>query len=240
MCGRYTLSAGHEELARAFLAEFARELQESWRPRYNIGPGSGIVAVYEDPERDGARRAGVFHWGLVPHWARDPNIGLRLVNARAETVARKPAYREAFRRRRCLVPASGFYEWDRRLRPAWPYYIYPAGEPFMALAGVWEHWRHAGGTEIVSVALITMPANSLVGRIHDRMPLILPRGQWDAWLDCSRVPPDIAPFLEAAPPPAYLAMHPVGPEVNRVANDSPSLIEPAQPRPEGGPQLTLF
>src|SRR5210317_2245796 len=116
MCGRYTLSAGHESLARAFLAEFSKELQASWKSRYNIAPGTGIVAILEDRDR-GGRKAEVFHWGLVPGWAKDPKIGYKLINARAETIGEKPSYRDAYRYRRCLVPASGFYEWDRRKSP---------------------------------------------------------------------------------------------------------------------------
>ena len=167
MCGRYTLSAGHEALARAFLAEFAEELQASWKARYNIAPGTGIVAILEDRDR-GGRKAEVLHWGLVPHWAKDPNIGYKMINARAETIGEKPAYRDAYRYRRCLVPASGFYEWDRTKSPRQPYYFYPKGSDFMAMAGVWEPWPHPSGSEILSVSLITTTANR--GTIDGRRP----------------------------------------------------------------------
>jgi putative SOS response-associated peptidase YedK len=236
MCGRYTLSAGHEALARAFLAEFAEELKASWKSRYNIAPGGGIVAVLEDRDK-GGRRAEVLHWGLVPHWAKDPDIGHRLINARAETVADKPAYRDAFRYRRCLIPASGFYEWNRRARPPQPYYFHPAGDLLLAFAGVWENWLHPGGSEILSAAIITTAADSAVGAIHHRMPLILPRESWDAWLDTSQSRPLMAPFIAAAG--AELHAHAVDPAVNRTHRDDAALIEPARSAGGAG-QLELF
>jgi putative SOS response-associated peptidase YedK len=163
-----------------------------------------------------------------------------MINARAETIAEKPAFRDAFRYRRCLVPASGFYEWDRGARPRQPYYFHPAGEPFMAMAAVWEHWLHPGGSEILSAAIVTMPAAAPVARIHHRMPLILARRHWDAWLDTGSVKPDIAPFIQTAPEADFLAMHAVGTGVNRASNDSPELIQPARPESDDGGQLTLF
>ena len=240
MCGRYTLSAGHEALARAFLAEFAEEIRSSWKPRYNIAPGTGILAIMDDRDR-GARRAEVFHWGLVPHWARDPKLGHKLINARAETVAGKPAYRDAFRYRRCLVPASGFYEWDRTRTPPQPYYFHPGGEPFMALAGIWEHWMHPGGSEILSAALITMPARHPVEAIHHRMPVVLPETAWDEWLSTDLENPVMEPFLTASGSTSPLAMHAVSTAVNRTDRDDRGLIEPVSaPSTEDGGQLELF
>jgi putative SOS response-associated peptidase YedK len=239
MCGRYTLSAGHEALARAFLAEFGRELQASWKARYNIAPGSGIVAILEDRDR-GGRRAEVLHWGLVPSWAKDPNIGYKLINARAETIADKPSYRDAFRYRRCLVPASGFYEWDRRASPRQPYYFYPAQGDFMAMAGIWEHWMHPSGSEILSVSLITTKADKTVGRIHHRMPVILPPTEWDRWLNTGNVAPVIEPFLSAIPRDKLLQAHPVSSRVNKTDVDSAELTA-HQPVPKnGGSQMDLF
>jgi len=244
MCGRYTLSAGHEALARAFLAEFSEELQASWNPRYNISPGTGVVAVLEDRDRDGQRRAEILHWGLVPRWAKDPDSGYKLINARAETIAGKPAYRDAFRYRRCLVPASGFYEWDRRLSPRQPWYFHPAEEDFMALAAVWEHWLHPSGSEILSVALVTRPADRTVGRIHHRMPVILPRTAWGEWMDTRLVKPEMKVFLEGSAPDDYLAGFPVSLEVNKGQAEGEQLIQPLSsgnnsPGPSDG-QLELF
>ena len=242
MCGRYTLSAGHEALARAFLAEFAAELKAGWRERYNITPGTGIVAIHEDRDR-GGRRAEIFHWGLVPHWASDPDMGRNLTNARAETIAGKPAYRDAFRYRRCLIPASGFYEWERRgVKAPQPWYFFPSPSPFMAMAGIWDHWLHPSGSEILSVSIVTRPAIGVVAAIHHRMPVILPPSAWAAWLDTGNVNPEMAAFTEASVGEAYLDAHRVAPLVNQAAAEGPGLIEPLKLEPGSRPpdQLDLF
>ncbi len=236
MCGRYTLTAGHEALARAFLAEFAEELQSNWQPRYNISPGTGIVAVLEDRDR-GGRRAEVLHWGLVPGWAKSPEIGYKLINARSETVREKPAYRDAFRYRRCLVPASGFYEWDRQTRPRQPWYFHPADSDFMAMAGIWEHWLHPSGSEILSVSILTTRANREVGKVHHRMPVILGKDHWDQWLDTGNVK---GSSLEALMVPAgedLLQSRPVSTRVNKVDTDDASLLEEVRTGPD---QMDLF
>lgn len=239
MCGRYTLSAGHEALARAFLAEFAEEMKASWSPRYNISPGSGIVAILEDRDR-GGRKAEVFHWGLVPSWAKDVNIGYKLTNARSETIRDKPSYRDAFRYRRCLVPASGFYEWDRTAFPRQPYYFFPSAGDFMAIAGIWEHWLHPSGSEILSVSLITTAANREVGKIHHRMPVLLEQRDWAKWLDTGNV---MAAGLDELMTPAsdrVICSHPVSTKVNKSAEDGPDLIHKIElDKPSGG-QLDLF
>ena len=242
MCGRYTLSAGHEALARAFLAEFSKELQASMQPRYNISPGTGILAVLEDRDA-GYRKADVFHWGLVPGWAKDVNIGYKLINARAETIAEKPSFRDAFRYRRCLVPASGFYEWDRRLSPRQPYYFHPREQGFMAMAGVWEYWLHPNGSEIYSISLITTEANKVMEPIHHRMPVLLPADSWEEWLDPGNVKPQMRSFLKKTEDEDYLAMHPVSLEVNKGTKDSAELLEPVELPASNrilGDQLDLF
>lgn len=238
MCGRYTLSAGHEALAKAFLAEFGEELKASWKPRYNIAPGTGITAILEDRDK-GGRKADVLHWGLVPHWAKDPNIGYKLINARAETIAEKPAYRDAFRYRRCLVPASGFYEWDRRESPRQPYYFYPEHGDFMALAGIWEHWLHPTGSEILSVSLVTRPADETVGRIHHRMPVILPESSWASWLDTTEARPRMEAFLERLPEESLLQAYPVSRKVNKVEEQGEELLQKVNENPSQK-QLDLF
>lgn len=239
MCGRYTLSAGHEALAREFLAEFAEEMRMSWNPRYNITPGTGIVGIHEDRDK-GGRKAEVFHWGLVPSWAKDPDIGYKLINARAETIAEKPSFRDAFRYRRCLVPANGFYEWDRTKSPRQPYYFHPGSQDFMALAGIWEHWLHPSGSEILSVSLITTEANSLMQSIHHRMPLILPKTAWASWLSTESVRPSISPFLDAAEPEEFLICHPVSTRVNKATEEGADLIQIQEVPGDSGGQLDLF
>lgn len=237
MCGRYTLSAGHEALAREFLAEFAEEMKMSWNPRYNITPGSGIVAILEDRDK-GGRKADVFHWGLVPRWAKDPNIGYKLINARAETVAEKPSYRDAYRYRRCLVPASGFYEWDRTRSPRQPYYFYPAEGEFMAMAGLWEHWLHPSGSEILSVSLITTEANDVVGKIHHRMPVLVKAGDYDRWLNTGNVKAKGLGDLLVPAGNDLLKSHPVSTRVNKTEVDEPALIDENILGPDD--QLDLF
>ncbi|MGA1205101.1 MAG: SOS response-associated peptidase [Opitutales bacterium] len=239
MCGRYTLSAGHEALARAFLAEFSGELQGSWQPRYNIAPGSGIVAIVEDRDK-GGRRGDVFHWGLVPSWAKDPDIGYKLINARAETVGEKASYRDAYRYRRCLVPASGFYEWDRRKSPRQPYYFHPAAGELMAMAGVWEHWMHPCGSEILSLSLLTTSANKTVGRIHHRMPVLLDERDWDAWLDTTHVRGTGLRDLLKPAEEEFLQSHPVGIEVNNSSSEGEGLILPLGKTGTETTQLDLF
>lgn len=238
MCGRYTLSAGHEALARVFLAEFAEELQTSWKPRYNISPGSGIVAVLEDRDK-GGRKADVFHWGLVPSWAKDANIGYKLTNARAETIRDKPSYRDAYRYRRCLVPANGFYEWDRSVFPRQPYFFKPTDSEFMAMAGIWEHWLHPSGSEILSVSLITTSANDLVGKIHHRMPVIVQQDDWAKWLDTANVKATGIEDLFAPADNNLLCSYPVSTDVNKSDQDGPELIEEISPG-ERDEQLDLF
>lgn len=238
MCGRYTLTAGHEALARAFLAEFAEEVRLSLNPRYNIAPGGGVVAVLEDRDK-GGRRGEVFQWGLVPSWARDPSIAHKLINARSETVERKPSFSDAFRYRRCLVPMSGFYEWDRSCRPRQPYYFSHHTRPVFAVAGVWEYWLHPSGSEIYSVALLTREADPVVGKIHHRMPVILPENAWEPWLDTSRVlPGELAPLLHTAET-GRLRSHPVTLDANKTDRDDPGLIEPVEPSGTSE-QLDLF
>jgi putative SOS response-associated peptidase YedK len=239
MCGRYTLSAGHEALARAFLAEFAEELKASWKFRYNIPPGTGILAIHEDRDR-GGRKGDIFHWGLVPGWAKDPNVGYKLINARSETIADKPSYRDAYRYRRCLVPASGFYEWDRTKSPRQPFYFHPRESEFMAMAGIWEHWMHPCGSEILSVSLITTQANSTVGKIHHRMPVILAPSEWDQWLDTSNVKAEGLEQLMAPRPDDFLAAHPVTTRVNKTDSDEAALIEEVKAEPDPANQLDLF
>jgi len=239
MCGRYTLSVGQERLARVFLAEFSDELKQSWHPRYNISPGTGIVAVLEDRDK-GGRRADVFHWGLVPSWAKDPNIGYKLTNARAETIGEKPSYRDAYRYRRCIVPASGFYEWDRRKSPRQPHYFYPSKGDFLAMAGIWEHWMHPSGSEILSVSLITTAANKKMSPIHHRMPVLLKENDYDRWLNTDNVK---ATGLREVLRPANedaLSVHPVSQRVNKTEFDGPALVEKVEKAGGAVDQLDLF
>jgi putative SOS response-associated peptidase YedK len=176
MCGRFALKTPVRKLVTRF------ELDEviDFAPRYNIAPGTDVPTIRQSPE--GKRVMHLLRWGLVPHWAKDPGIGAKLSNARGETVAEKPSFRDAFRRRRCLVPADGFYEWKTEGRQKQPYYFsMKSGEPF-ALGGLWESWRAADGSILRTCCLITTGPNEIMLPVHDRMPVIVSPDDYEAWL----------------------------------------------------------
>jgi putative SOS response-associated peptidase YedK len=225
MCGRYTFTFDAKTLAEAFdLVPPGFTIVKG----YNIAPGQHIVIVR--PERD-RLVADVAYWGLIPAWVRDPNTSPKPINARAETLAEKPTFRAAFRRKRCLIPASGFYEWKVEGKARRPFYIHPAEGEFFAFAGLLEDWQGTHGEVMVSTCIITTGPNALLAGIHDRMPVILPKAAWAAWLDPGAQVRDLQPLL--APYPAELmAMHPIGPAVGNVRNDGPELILPLASPPE--------
>ncbi len=218
MCGRFGLFVTPEVLEEYFdLAE----LGVAPEPRYNLTPGQAVAVVRE---HDGRRRLDALQWGLIPFWAKDATIGRRLINARLDTVAQKPAYREAWQRRRCLVPASGFYEWSEpRAGRKRPHFIRPGEEPLLALAGLWERWRTPTGEKLETCVIVTTDANAQLAPVHDRMPLLIPRDAHALWLDPRSSLDDMMKLAER--PPA-LAVHPVGFGVNDPKNDDETLIAP--------------
>lgn len=177
MCGRFTLYASPELLAELF------DLPEPplLAPRFNIAPTQPIGVVRLDP-RTHQRTWALTHWGLIPSWSKDPSIGARMINARAETVPEKPSFRAAFKRRRCLVPASGFYEWKQAGKGKQPYYISPSDGRLFAFAGLWETWTGPDGDEIDSCTILTTDPNELMATLHNRMPVILAPQDWAEWL----------------------------------------------------------
>ncbi|MGE0386530.1 MAG: SOS response-associated peptidase [Gammaproteobacteria bacterium] len=211
MCGRFAYHATSQALREEFALAEAPDLA----PRYNVTPQSRIAVV-----REGG--VALLLWGLVPFWARDPKPGYALINAKAETVATKPSFREAFKRRRCLIPVSGFYEWKRGDSGKQPWYMRPADRPLFAFAGLWEHWQgrgeHAGQT-IESCTIITTAPNELCATIHDRMPVILDRADYARWLA------EPAADLLVPYPAQRMAACPVSTRVNSPRNDGPELIE---------------
>lgn len=226
MCGRYALSQAGEDLEEYFeIDEVAGPLPG---PDYNIAPTDPVPAVFERDQPGGRARvlAGV-RWGLVPSWAKDASGAARLINARMETVAEKPAFRKAFASRRCLLPADGYYEWypvQVGGRPAkQPYFIRPAGGGLFVMAGLYEFWKAPDGQWLTTATVITTSAADEVGHIHDRMPLAVTRENWDAWLDPSFA--GDARGLLTVPAP-QLEAYPVSMAVNKVANDGPELIVP--------------
>jgi putative SOS response-associated peptidase YedK len=220
MCGRYTLRTPVEKLAEEFgFDNSSIELP----PNYNVAPTQGVAAVLEE---DGQRHLEVLRWGLIPPWADDPQVGSRMINARAETAPEKPSFRRAFRERRCLIPADGFYEWKRMNGGKQPYYIHmKEGRPF-AFAGLWESWKDDGGPEIRSCTILTTKPNALAGEIHDRMPVILPTGSYDVWLDHVSERDELYGLLAPFPEDGMEA-YPVSRFVNSPSNNDPRCIEPA-------------
>jgi len=221
MCGRFTLFDSAASLAEAFgLADVP-----SLSPRYNIAPSQAVAAV-RIPPSGGAREVVLLRWGLIPSWAKDPSLGDRMINARAETAAGKPAFRSAIRRRRCLVPASGFYEWKRTNGRKQPYYVRrPDGKPF-AFAGLWESWEGPGAAAVESCTILTTSANELLLPIHDRMPVIVSPADYDLWLSPEvRDPAELARLFRPCPPGEMTAF-PVGTAVNNPKTDLPDLIKP--------------
>ena len=161
--------------------QFSLDTSADLVPRYNIAPTQQVPVIRL--RADASRELSLLRWGLVPSWAQDPSIGQRMINARAETVASKPSYRAAFRRRRCLVPADGYYEWQKAGRAKQPYYIRLRDEPLFAMAGLWEQWHDTGGELWETFAIITTEANQATRAIHDRMPVILSQQDYAQWLD---------------------------------------------------------
>lgn len=220
MCGRFVLTAPGRLVAEHFQLGHQPQLE----PRYNIAPSQGIAVVRTSPESD-QRELTILRWGLIPFWARDTKIGYKMINARGESVATKPAFRAAFKQRRCLIPASGFYEWKREKRRKQPYYFQiKAGEIF-AFAGLWERWKDPAGNSIESCTIITTEANALLAPIHDRMPVILDRHDYDQWLDIRTGAPDQLQKLCRPFPAEEMKSHPVSTAVNSPSHDAPECIE---------------
>ena len=237
MCGRYSLTTPVEEMRRLFgFAGPAPNLG----PRYNIAPTQDISVVRRadadeaSAEGTGGRMLAALRWGLVPSWARDPAMGPRLINARAETVAQKPAFRAAFEARRCLIPADGFYEWrrsGRNGRGREPYRICLADEAAFAFAGLWELWIGPDGAALESCAVITCDANALVAPIHDRMPVILDPADHAAWLGEGGISAADAQALLRPFPAGAMRAYPVSTRVNSPRNDDARCFAPREDAP---------
>lgn len=220
MCARYVLSLPPEAMRRLF----GYVERPNFPPRYNIAPTQPIAVVHAD--LDGTRHFLLVRWGLIPAWTRDAATPSLLINARAETAAQKPSFRGAMRHRRCLVPADGFYEWRQAGAASQPYLVRRRdGAPF-AMAGLWESWMGAEGSEIDTGAILTTAANRLMAKIHPRMPVILAPEDWERWLDCgARRPADVAELMRPAADDLLEAV-PVSTRVNAVVHDDDRLIEP--------------
>lgn len=226
MCGRYSLAASLDEVMEEF------ELREPipLSPRYNIAPTQPAFVVRPCGEPATGRREGVLlQWGLVPGWSRDAGGAARMINARSETAATRPAFRAAFRRRRCLVPCSGFFEWERIERGGkvqkQPHYFHAANRPLLGLAGLWERWEPPDGSALESFTILTTRANALLAQLHDRMPVIIDRPDYAAWLDPGADPARLAALL-APFDAARLASHRVDARMNHARVDDAACVAP--------------
>lgn len=222
MCGRYTLTAPADEIVETF---DVGPLTFEYFARYNIGPGQHAPIVAQDRR---GRRAGLLTWGLIPAWRDEPGGGL--FNARAESVAEKPSFREAFRRRRCLVPADGFYEWSRDQATEsdgkkQPFWIHPLEGGVIAFAGLWERWSRPGSEDRNTFTILTTDASEDIRPLHHRMPVVIGADDFDAWLDGDTSPASLERLLRPAPP-ATFASHPVSRRVNRVGEEGEDLVAP--------------
>ena len=237
MCGRYVLKRKDLE---ALMATLGVKDPREFVSRYNIAPTTMIPAIR--PAVDGGREAVALQWGLVPWWSKDAKSGAKLANARSEGIASKPAFREALRKRRCVVPASGFYEWQTIGKLKQPWFFQLADESAFLFAGLWERWRSVDGVELQTCSLITTTPNDVIRPLHDRMPVILRDQAVDAWLNPAKTEPaEIEPLLLPLPDGALKAT-PVSPRVNSVRFDGPECIEPTTPlTPETPPppQMSL-
>ena len=228
MCGRYTITSAPE----AIRALFRYPEQPNFPPRYNVAPTQPIPIVRLT---EGQRHFALVRWGLLPSWVKDPKNFTLLINARGESVVDKPAFRAAMKRRRCLIPADGFYEWKAVGGRKQPYFArLKTGGP-MALAGLWECWIGPNGEEMETAAIMTTNANRTLGEIHGRMPVIVPPEAFDLWLNCAEVDATTASALIHPAPENLLELYPVSPAVNRTANDNSKLVEPLAADAEAAP-----
>jgi putative SOS response-associated peptidase YedK len=249
MCGRYAIISVPEAMRRLF--RYAE--QPNFPPRYNVAPTQPVPVVRI---ADGARHFALMRWGLLPAWVKDPRSFTLLINARAETAHEKPAFRNAMKRRRCLIPADGFYEWRREGTRKQPFFIRRKDRAPFAFAGLWETWAGPGGEEMDTAAILTTQANETLRALHHRMPVILPPEAYDLWLDEGAGPREVAGLMVPAPDD-QLELFAVSDAVNKVVNDDPRNIEPAPvasisvaappsrparpaKRPDDDDQMTLF
>ncbi|MFD8393728.1 SOS response-associated peptidase [Streptomyces sp. NPDC059680] len=243
MCGRYVSTRRPQDLVQLFHVTDWRA-EDSLAPNWNVAPTNDVWAVLERTPRDSedagevGRELRPLRWGLVPSWAKDLKIGARMINARVETVHEKPAFRRAFLKRRCLLPAEGFYEWQQAKDPATgktrkqPYFIHPEDDQVMALAGLYEYWRNPEVKQdddptawLMTCTIITTEATDAAGRVHPRMPLALTPDHYDTWLDPRHQDPDDLRSLLDQPAGGHLDARPVSTAVNNVRNNGPQLLE---------------
>ena len=221
MCGRYRLGRGKAAFEKVF---GVRPDDYEWSPRFNIAP-TQIVPIVRQHSSEPQRWLSNMRWGLVPYWATDLSIGARMINARSEDAASKPAFRESLKKRRCLVPADGFYEWQRAGKIRQPYCFQLMNDSVFAFAGIWDRWKDATGLWIETFSILTTSPNALTSEVHDRMPVILPAEHYDLWLDPGFT--NMQGVTEMLKPydAGLMKKYPVSDRVNAVANDDAQCAE---------------
>jgi putative SOS response-associated peptidase YedK len=219
MCGRFTLQYSNEMLAQIFGAKVSQEI----KPRYNISPTQKVPVVRTSPD-DSTIHIDLLKWGLIPSWAKDPSIGSHMINARSETADQKPSFKNSLKHRRCIVPASGFYEWLAVEGKKHPLYIKLKDNSLMMLAGIWDHWKSPDGNVIESFSILTTSSNELISPLHDRMPVVLDLKFKDIWLDPKLTNPEqLKPYFKPYPS-GSMEMYPVSDLVNSPKNETPECI----------------
>ncbi len=222
MCGRFALVTEKKILDMLFELDYYPAIE--FKPRFNIAPAQQVPVVRLSAA-EGKRELALLKWGLVPFWSRDETIGNRMINARAETARYKPAFRDAYKKRRLLIPASGFYEWKSETGGKQPYFITAKNGDLISLAGLWERWDREAGRPLETFTILTTEPNSLVAELHDRMPVIIPPQSFNDWLSPLTGEGRLQQLLKPYPG-EHLTCYPVSRLVNKPSNDSPQLIEP--------------
>jgi putative SOS response-associated peptidase YedK len=234
MCGRYRLTRKKEILAE----HFGIEPDDNWQPRYNVAPTQDVAVIRQDSKQP-KRIASTMRWGLIPFWSKDPKMGAKMINARCEGIEEKPAFKEALRKRRCLIPADGFYEWQKSGGTKKPFCFTMTDDSLFAFAGIWERWKDPEGKWIETCSIITTTPNKLTEDVHDRMPVILHPEDYDLWLDPGFH--DVATLTGLLKPYEAEAMKrfEVSARINSVENDDPDLANPQQSQ-QSPAQASLF
>lgn len=224
MCGRYTLTANPETIQQAFNLDVLPVLQ----PRYNIAPTQPVPIITSEKSKE----LTIVQWGLIPSWSKDPSIASKLINARAETIEEKPSFRAAFKYRRCLIPADGFFEWKAvGGGKKKPHFIYVGNHEVFAFAGLWESWHSPAGDEVQTCTILTTKPNNLIRTMHHRMAVILDKEDYDAWLSPDAKPAELKHLLRAYPE-ERINLYEVSTMVNNSRVDAPEILQPVQPLPE--------
>lgn len=224
MCGRFVLTADGQAIQQQFNLD---TVPPGIQARYNIAPSQPVAVI----SNENPKELTFYKWGLIPSWSKDPAIGNKMINARAETAHEKPAFRSAFKRRRCLIPANGFYEWSKDGKSKKPMYVHLKDQALFAFAGLWEVWHSPDGGIINSCTILTTEPNDLVKPLHNRMAVILREADYDLWLSADELPPqELMPLLQPYEADR-MAVYEVSPLVNSPANDVPACILPVAPPP---------